>query len=459
MESNVCYFALPLLWSSPSTQFTLQFGCESAISRESPLPVKRDYSHKTKGDPRHPCCIFPDSGKKVRIAKKSRYEQLCEEYETFSSNVTRQPVQVGLDITVLKITDVDSGGFRGHIGSVEVTLWLEVNYVDNRVAICQCQENNATNVRDRDFQLLGGIEGERWWRPDISVVDMDEREFIPTVSSDVGVYTTNMKAVQISGQTWIVWGAKPVIRVQCSMEKSFPHSINRCMVRFGSWLYNSTYMEFFVHSLKVNPEAEFDVVAQEQFWGDRFYKVFLLHEKDRVFYETRPKIESFEVDGFEIIITEIFPGEDEVNVLYAINWILYVILLIMVFMNGYPHVMYERSIVLQTMVHFTEECLSKIPTGLWGFNDMDSPYWYAVKNAIVHILVVVVTVIYIVRGRADGQVSFFEQCSLQFFVGFCILVSSLYASGQFRAELSQGRNEIPGGCHNFLNQKDGDGLH
>ena len=97
----------------------------------------------------------------MRIAKKSRYEQLCEEYETFSSNVTRQPVQVGLDITVLKITDVDSGGFRGHIGSVEVTLWLEVNYVDNRVAICQCQENNATNVRDGDFQLIGGIEGER----------------------------------------------------------------------------------------------------------------------------------------------------------------------------------------------------------------------------------------------------------------------------------------------------------
>ena len=104
-------------------------------------------------------------------------------------------MQVGLDITVLKITDVDTGGFRGHIGSVEVTLWLEVNYVDNRVAICQCQENNATNVRDGDFQLLGGIDGERWWMPDISVVDMDEREFIPTVSGDVGVYTTNMKAV------------------------------------------------------------------------------------------------------------------------------------------------------------------------------------------------------------------------------------------------------------------------
>ena len=360
------------------------------------------------------------------------------------------PLQLALDITILKITDVDRGGSRGHVGSVEVALWMEVSYVDNRVAICKCDEKNATNVREGDFMMLGGIQGERWWTPDIECIDMEEREFLPVLSGDVDMYRTKMKAVQISGQTWIVWGAKTVVRKQCGMEKSFPYSINRCRVRFGSYMFNSSYMEYYVQSLKINPSADFDDVAQEQFWGDRFYKVTKLHERDRVIRKLRPKNQSFEVDGFEIFITTIFPGEDEVNVLYACNWILYFILIIMVFMNGYPRVMYERTIVMQTLIHFTEVTLSKIPTGNWGFNEMDSPFWDAVKNAILHILVTVIALFYIVRKRADGQISFNEQWKLQLFVGACILISSFYFSGTFRAELSLGRNEIPGGCDNFI---------
>ena len=155
------------------------------------------------------------------------------------------PLQIALDITILKITDVDRGGSRGHVGSVEVALWMEVSYVDNRVAICKCGEKNATNVREGDFMMLGGIRGERWWTPDIECIDMEEREFLPVLSGDVDMYRTKMKAVQISGQTWIVWGAKTVVRKQCGMEKQFPYSINRCRVRFGSYMFNSSYMEYY----------------------------------------------------------------------------------------------------------------------------------------------------------------------------------------------------------------------
>ena len=71
----------------------------------------------------------------------------CNDYETFTGNITKKAVRVGMDIAVMKIQSV---GQR----TITVVFWLDLSFIDNRLRICNCQANED-NMRKNHFMLIG----------------------------------------------------------------------------------------------------------------------------------------------------------------------------------------------------------------------------------------------------------------------------------------------------------------
>ena len=74
----------------------------------------------------------------------------CEDYETFTRNITKRAFRVGMDISVMKIQSV---GQR----TISVVFWLDLSFIDNRLRICNCQ-SNEDNMRNRvQFRAVGRL--------------------------------------------------------------------------------------------------------------------------------------------------------------------------------------------------------------------------------------------------------------------------------------------------------------
>ena len=88
----------------------------------------------------------------------------CRDYETFTRNITKKAVRVGMDISVMKIQSVCQR-------TITVVFWLDLGFIDNRLRICNCQ-SNEDNMRKNHFMLIGAHKAEKWFLPHTAILDL-----------------------------------------------------------------------------------------------------------------------------------------------------------------------------------------------------------------------------------------------------------------------------------------------
>ena len=146
----------------------------------------------------------------------------CKEYETFSRNVTRGAVRVGMDISVMKIQEV---GER----TISVIFWLDLSFIDNRIRLCNCQAN-MDNARKNRIMLIGTHKSQKWFLPDTAILDLQMvRDF-----KSITMTPKKLKALPNGGDTLMVYGGQFEVMIRCKTARGFPESVNRCLFRLFS---------------------------------------------------------------------------------------------------------------------------------------------------------------------------------------------------------------------------------
>ena len=360
----------------------------------------------------------------------------CEDYETFTRNITKRAFRVGMDISVMKIQSV---GQR----TISVVFWLDLSFIDNRLRICNCQ-SNEDNMRKNHFMLIGAHKAEKWFLPDTAILDL---QMIRDYHS-VTMTPKKLKALPNGGDTLMVYGSQFEVQIRCKMVRGFPESVNRCLFRFGSHIYNESYVEYYLRSLRAYPVSVGQMAHDPSREPITSHEIVKLHQKDRVVRKIRPKNETFIYDGFEIVSRSLFPGDDEVGILNALFSIGAIVAIFIFSSQGYVGASQERTGYATSLATFTVIVVHGLPSGEFDLMHMHGLYWAWVKEAVDLILAGIISLFVLLRMRGDGSITETEQFWVQLAVGLFLLVWNL---NECRVKMNYIVNSWhPEGCNNFL---------
>ena len=360
----------------------------------------------------------------------------CRDYETFTRNITKKAVRVGMDISVMKIQSV---GQR----TITVLFWLDLSFIDNRLRICNCQANED-NMRKNHFMLIGAHKEEKWFLPDTAILDLQMvREYKAVTMSP-----RKLKALTNGGDTLMVYGNQFEVQIRCKMDRGFPESVNRCLFRFGSHTYNESYVEYYLKSLRSNQVSVGQMAYDPSMEPITSFEVVKLHQRDRVVRKIRPKNETFVYDGFEIVTRSLFPADDEVGILNALFSIGTIIALFIFFSHGHVGASQERTGYVTSLATFTVIAIHGLPSGDFDLMHMHGLYWKWIKEAVDLILAGITSLFVLLRMRGDGAITSTEQVWVQLVVAVILLAWNLNESRLKINYIVNGWH--PEGCNNFL---------
>jgi len=191
--------------------------------------------------------------------------QLEESYNMFSvpRSAADEALPVKLAMTLYSVSNIDIDE-----GSFEVELGLQLNWKDNRMKLCQCEERSNRKT----IKLSGQLEDEIWM-PDVEVLD------VLAVEKEVGLSKHGgIRLVQHEDATGVIYDIRINVVINCNFIATwFPFDSNICLVRLGSDLHPVNHMNVSMDKLPdltLKPSNGFEYSLEQLEEGQRRFLPF-----------------------------------------------------------------------------------------------------------------------------------------------------------------------------------------